>query len=230
MYDPAAVKARDFSSFDFRVIETGKASTEDVGKVLALFEMSYRQANRNYLEKSLGTLRYLALAEHEGTLAGFALGETRVMDLPRLPAQVVSLGGLGCVAIPFRRRGLGIRLELLVLTAAELPWHTRRLICGRMAHPLAMRLFVHSPTVVPKPGVRPTSWQQEIGQAIAEAYGVHAFDLETFVCVGTGEPIGYPIIEFEVPPEEWEVFRQVNRDRGDSLLAMIWTPDAPPGW
>ncbi len=33
-----------------------------------------------------------------------------------------------------------------------------------------------------------------------------------------------------VEPEEWEVFRAVNRDRGDALLAIAWNPDAPPGW
>ncbi|KPK47750.1 MAG: hypothetical protein AMJ77_02005 [Dehalococcoidia bacterium SM23_28_2] len=69
-----------------------------------------------------------------------------------------------------------------------------------------------------------------MGQAIAKAFGSHAFDPETFVCIGTGEPTGYPIIEMEVEPWEWEVFRQVNRDRGDSLLVMVWTPDAPAGW
>lgn len=229
-YDLAAVKARDFSSFDFRVVETGRASTEDVQDVLALFEMNYRQANRTFLEKSLRTLRYLALAEHEGTPAGFALGECRVMDLPRLPAQVVNLAGICCIAPQFRRRGLFGMLEGLALGAAEVPEQPRRLSCGRMAHPAAMRALAWNPTVVPKPGERPTRWQQEMGRAIAEAYGVHAFDPETFICIGAGQPIGYPIIELDVRPEEWEVFRQVNRDRGDALLAIMWTPDAPPGW
>jgi hypothetical protein len=93
-----------------------------------------------------------------------------------------------------------------------------------------MRGLTRIPTVVPKPGVRPTPWQQEVGQAIADAFGSHAFDPETFVCIGSGKPIGYPVIEFQVEPEEWEVFRQVNRDRGDSLLAIAWTPNAPAGW
>jgi hypothetical protein len=30
--------------------------------------------------------------------------------------------------------------------------------------------------------------------------------------------------------QEWEIFKPVNRDRGDALLGMMWTPDAPPGW
>ena len=221
---------RDLAAFDFRVVETDRLSTQDLHSVLTLFEMNYRQANRAYLEKSLGTLRYLALAEHEGTAVGFGLGECRVMDLPRLPAEVVNLAGICCIAPQFRRRGLFSELERLTMTATELPPHSRRLSCGRMAHPAGMRVLVHHPTVVPKPGIRPSPWQQEVGQAIADAFGSHAFDPETFVCIGSGEPIGYPIIEFEVDPWEWEVFRQVNRDRGDALLAMVWTPDAPAGW
>jgi hypothetical protein len=221
---------RDLASFDFRVVEADQVSAEDLQKVFSLFEMNYRQANRAYLEKSLRTLRYLALAEHEGTAAGFGLAECRVMDLPRLPAEVVNLAGICCIAPQFRRRGLFTELERLALAASQVPPHSRRLSCGRMAHPAGMRVFVRHPTVVPKPGVRPTPWQQEVGQAIAAAYGSHAFDPETFVCIGSGQPIGYPIIDFEVEPSEWEVFRQVNRDRGDALLAMVWTPEAPPGW
>jgi hypothetical protein len=221
---------RDLSSFDFKVVETDKASTKDLERAFSLFEMNYRQANRAYLEKSLGTLRYLALAEHEGTAAGFALGECRLMDLPRLPAQVVNLAGICCIAPQFRRRGLFAQLEYLIFVAVEMPAQSRRLTCGRMAHPAGMQGLARIPTVVPKPGVRPTPWQQEVGQAIADAFGSRAFDPQTFVCIGSGEPIGYPIIEFQVEQEEWEVFRQVNRDRGDALLAMAWTPNAPPGW
>ena len=221
---------RDLGSFDFRVVETDKLSTEELQKVLSLFQMNYRQANRAYLEKALRTLHYLALAEHEGAPAGFGLGECRVMDLPRLPAEVVNLAGICCIAPQFRRRGLFRELERLTMVAAQLPPHSRRLTCGRMAHPVGVRGFGRHPTLVPKPDVRPTPWQQEVGQAIAAAYGSHAFDPETFVCIGSGQPIGYPIIEFEVEPWEWEVFRQVNRDRGDALLTMAWIPDPPPGW
>jgi hypothetical protein len=83
---------------------------------------------------------------------------------------------------------------------------------------------------VPRPGVRPTAWQQEVGRAIADAYGEERFDPETFVCTGAGTPIGYPVIELEVEPVDWEVFRHVDRERGDSLLGIAWMPDAPAGW
>ena len=228
--DEAEKLQRGLSSFDFTVIEADKASAQELETIFSLFELNYRQANRAYLEKSLGTLRYLALAEHGGTTVGFALGESRFMDLPRLTGQVVNLAGICCIAPQFRRRGLFSKLEYLAFVASEMPVHSRRLTCGRMAHPAGMRGLTRIPTVVPKPGVRPTPWQQEVGQAIANAFGSQAFDPKTFVCIGSGEPIGYPIIEFQVEPIEWEVFRQVNRDRGDSLLAIAWTPDAPPGW
>jgi hypothetical protein len=99
-----------------------------------------------------------------------------------------------------------------------------------MAHPAALRSIARLPTVVPRTGHRLTRWQQEVGRAIAEAYGVHGFDPETFVCLGSGQPIGYPDIEFDVEPHEWEIFEPVDRDRGDALLAIAWAPDAPPGW
>ena len=107
---------------------------------------------------------------------------------------------------------------------------TRRLFCSRTAHPAAIRNLTRMATTVPSPGVRPTPWQQEVGRVIADAYGVFEFDPDSFVCIGAGRPIGYPRIEFEVAPWEWDAFRSVDRDRGDALLAIAWLPDAPPGW
>jgi hypothetical protein len=161
---------------------------------------------------------------------GFGVAETRVMDLPRLPDQVVSMAGICCIAPEFRRRGLFGKLELLAFQANVVPDRPRRIACGRMAHPAALRTMAQFPSCVPRPGVRPTAWQQEVGRAIAEAYAVRDFDPETFVCIGSGTPTGYPRIEFDVEPHEWQVFEPVDRDRGDALLAVAWVPDAPAGW
>ncbi len=53
------------------------------------------------------------------------------------------------------------------LAAAFYLERERRLGCGRMAHPASFRGMARSLSVVPKPGVRPTEWQQEVGQAVA---------------------------------------------------------------
>jgi len=222
--------AGDLPRFDLTLKKTDVLSEAERDALLALFQSSYRQANPSFLEKSLESLRWVALAHQEGRPVGFALGETRVMDLPRLPAQVVSLAGICCVRKELRRRGLLDVLERQVIAAGKIPKVQRRLICGRTAHPAALRTIARIPTVVPKAGQRPTPWQREVGQAIAEAYGVHGFDPETFVCIGPGEPIGYPDIEFDIEPHEWDLFEPVDRDRGDALLAIAWAPDVPPRW
>ena len=146
--------AADLSGLDLTLKETDALSGVEREALLALFRGGYRQANPRFLEKSLETLRWVALAHREGRPVGFGLGETRVMDLPRLPAQIISLAGLCCIRDEFRRRGLFGRLEQMVLTARELPAAPRRLFCGRMAHPAALRTIARFPTVLPKVGRR----------------------------------------------------------------------------
>jgi hypothetical protein len=221
---------RDYSGVTFEVSEAEELSPAMRGELSDLFEGAYREANPAFLDRSLARLRHVAIAYNDRLPVGFALAETRVIDLPRLPAQVVTLAGICCIAPKFRRRGLFLQLEFLAANEAPVPEAQRRLLCGRMAHPAALRTIARLPGAVPQPGRSPTTWQQEVGAAIAEAYGVHDFDPRTFVWIGEGRPIGYPKIEFDVEPSEWEVFKPVDRDRGDALLGLGWAPDEPPGW
>ncbi len=229
---PPPPPGRDLGDFTFTVKEAAELTAADRATVHALFDVAYRQANHAYLDKSLGRLRYIATAMRGDTPAGFALGETRIMDLPRLPDSLVTLAGICCIAPEFRRRGLFGYLERLALGAGFRPEYAdrRRLACGRMAHPASMRTMGSMKSIVPRYGVEPTPWQQEVGAAVADAYGVHAFDPRTFVCIGAGTPIGYPVMEMDVTDDEWRVFAPVDRDRGDALLGIAWMPDAPPGW
>ena len=85
------------------------------------------------------------------------------------------------------------------------------------------------PTVVPREGVVPSAWHLEVAARVAEIYGCRLKE-GSMVVDGGGQPIGTPRIEIDVADEEWGSFREVDRDRGDSLLALAWSPDAPPGW
>jgi hypothetical protein len=223
------MRERDLSDFTIVSKPTAELTAADRAMIFALFDGAYRQANHAYLEKSFGKLRYVALAMHGDTPAGFALADMRVMDLPRLPRQDVVLAGICCIDARFRRRGLFGALERAAMMAAGVVPRGRTLSCGRMAGPASFRVM-NRETRVPRPGVEPTPWQQEVGHAIADAYGVPQFDPKTFVCHGSGQPVGYPNIALDVEPEEWQVFEQVDRDRGDSLLGLSWMPDAPEGW
>jgi hypothetical protein len=224
------LRSARFAEFDTRVVPAGELSVADLAIVRALFEANYRQANWAYVEKSLGRLRNAAIALHGEVPAGFSLGESRDMDLPRLPGTRVTFAGICCIAPEFRRRGLFGYLEALAIGYGVGPPPGRHLRAGRMAHPASYRLMSRDPSAVPKRGVRPTRWQQEVGVAIAEAYGSPGFDPETFVVTGSGVPIGYPAMEIDATEEEWELFKPVNRDKGDSLLGIAWSPDAPDGW
>ena len=218
-------------SFSYSVTQTDSVPESLVLDVKRVFGENYREANFAYLEKGLGKLRYLSTARNaEGVLAGFALAETRVIDLPRAPASNVHLAGLCCVGVAFRRHGLFRKLESAALGANRLPPAERYLSCGRTAHPASFRGFYSNPAAVPRPGQVPTAWQQEVGIAIAEAYGSPAFDPVTFVVAGSGVPIGWPVIEIEATPEEWEMFKPVDRTKGDSLLGIAWNPGPPAGW
>ena len=224
--------AEAYPDLEIRTVESRSIADDDRAAMHALFDACYRAANHGYLEKSFLTLRHVALAWHGDRLAGFALAEHRLIDLPRLPATQVNLAGMSCIDAAFRRRHLFLSLErAATLASGQIAPGVRVLGCGRMAHPASFRGMTRNPTAVPRRGVAPTQWQQEVGSAIAAAYGVAHFDPRTFVCHGSGTPIGYPVVEMgDVQPHEWEVFREVDRDRGDSLLGIAWMPDAPPGW
>ena len=218
------------ADLEFDVVATSTLGEPARARVMALFRASYLDANEAYLERSLARLRFIATATSAGAIAGFALGEMRIMDLPRVSQQAVALAGMCCVDAKLRRHGLFRELERRAFMAAGVASGSRVLSCGRMAHPASFRTMTSNPTHVPKRHIRPTPWQQEIGAIIAQAYGVHGFNPETFVCAGSGTPIGYPRIDMDVRPEEWDVFAPVKRNRGDSLLGLCWFPDAPQGW
>ena len=227
------MEPRAYQDLELHCYVTDRLPGSVLDEAKLLFAQNYREANLDYLEKSIGKLRFLSIArDAEGTPAGFALGETRLMDLPRLPGTIVRLAGLCCVSPAFRRRHLFGALEGLALGArAELSQRNdRSLSTGRMAHPASFRGMSKSPSVVPRRGKVPTPWQQEVGIAIAEAYGSPGFDPLTFRVHGSGVPIGWPIIEIESTPEEWEPFATVDRARGDSLLGISWGDTPPPGW
>lgn len=219
------------SDFVYKTIRSADATDADRALMDELFDACYRQANHAHLERSLGRLRFVSFAWQDERPVGFGLADSLIVDLPRLPQTSVTLGGLCCVLPEFRRRGLfGALMQRAILSGDVQQQPARHLACGRVAHPGAYRTLGPPERVVPRPGVAPTEWQREVGRVIADLYGVERFDPETFVCVGGGTPIGYPVIELEATPEEWEVFRAVDRDRGDALLGLCWRPDPPEGW
>jgi len=199
--------------------------------VFELFHRSYRNANDDYLERSLQALAAIAIARApDGELVGFAVGASRRLDVPRLGNRTVGLAGIACVDPRWRRRGLFSALATTPLLDGSAKTGDERLAAGRVAHPASYRSF-GLPSAVPRPGLALTAWHKEVGVVVAAAYGAHDFDAEHFVCIGDGAGPGEPIVDIEgVTDAERELFEYVDRRRGDALLVIGWFPSAPQGW
>jgi hypothetical protein len=219
----------DIPGFEFETIATSDVDAKARKLMHELFDACYREANHDHLDRSLSVLRFVTFAREGGRDAAFGIADSRVVDLPRLPATTLLLGGLCCVHPDFRRRGLFAALMGRSMALGD-RGVAGVLNCGRVAHPGAFNMMARNPTVVPKPGVTPSLWQQDVGKAVADVYGVERFDPETFVCRGSGKPIGDPVMEVEARDEDWEVFRPVDRANGDALLGIAWASGAPEGW
>ena len=229
------VQDRSNSDIQVRVEYAATLSAADRAAVHNVFAACYAQPNHEYLDRSIDRIGMLAIAfGSSGEAIAYSISQAVWMDLPRFASpQLVALHGMRCVAPDYRHRGVsglvnravsGVMREQ-VLAVGRPP---RQLDCGRYGH--ASRAGGRAdPSAVPRVGVRPTAWQREVGLMIAEAYGSN-LDPETFVCVGSGTPIGYANVEFEASEAERSAFAPVDRARGDNLLVINWQPDAPPGW
>lgn len=212
----------------FEVLRAAELPPHWRDAVCALFDAAYADADQAYLAEAMTHLRTIAVALDAGRLIGFSLGDTCVLDLPRLPDTVVRMAGIACVDPAYRRRRVMADLAGRAMLY-ELP-ERAGLATGRMAHPATFRLMGHLPGAVPRLGLVPSDWHRAVGAVIAAAYGVRAFDPETFVCRGRGRPIGHPRLAVDASAEEWALFAPVDRSRGDALLGFAWLGEPPPGW
>jgi hypothetical protein len=221
-----------FPDLEFFVGPSDSVDADSLEDVHDLFERAYDQANHAYLDHSLSRLGFIAGARAGTRLVGFALADTLYSELPGFTEhQLITLGGIGCIDPTYRRTGVFSHISNLAAGANHLLENPtgRVLGCGRMGHPAGFRVMRQYPTTIPRAGVPLTPWQLAVGAAVAKLYGV-TLKPDSLVVEGSGKPIGYPKIQIDVADEEWLPFRDVDRDRGDSLLGLAWAPDAPDGW
>lgn len=200
--------------------------------ILSLFKANYDQANLSYINRSIETLKYIALASLSNELVGFGFGETRIMPLPRLTDnETVALAGISCVDPNVRQRGLFSQMAFHLLTHDDYISPNRPyLFCGRMAHAISYRTIAKmSPNRVPRVGKVLKPWHQEVLVAAADAFKV-SVDPTTGIVRGSGQPVGFPRVAFDPTAEEKALFHDVDRNSGDSLLTVAWLPSPPPGW
>ena len=229
-----AAASEQLAGFRILVREPDALTVEDREAIAAIFDAAYAQALQPYLDASIEHIERIAFAlADDGTPAGYAIGRTRWMDLPGFEnPQLVSLQGMRATAPAFRHRGLSGALSRALNEAAAEELGDLDgvpvLGCGRYGHASRQGEMAEG-NAVPWPGRVPTPWQQAVGLAVAEAYGSD-LDPTTFVCRGSGTPIGVPNVHFDASELERAAFAPVQRQRGDNLLVINWSPDPPEGW
>ena len=204
----------------------------NISQILALFDAAYADADHSYLLSSFEVMDWIALAIHGTELAGFAIADAKNVVLPRMHGlQPIALFGIGCVNENYRRMGLFTRLEKAAVQASgNLPANSRYLNCGRTAHPATYNFIVNIGVGCIPEGDHPLSpWYLEMVECVASLYCVKVHP-GTCVVIGKGMPAGYPRMKVKATDAELRMFEKVNRDKGEALLAMSWTPDAPSGW
>ena len=224
--------AAPFPDVQICVGRSDELGEPDLDRIHDLFDRCYARTNHSYLDRSMSRIRYIARAKQRGVLLGFALSDARFEPLPRFDEpQLVLLAGIGCIDPEQRRTGLFSHIAALAANASGLlaKASARFLICGRMGHPAGFRSMKDLPTVLPRAGKALSAWHLEVAARVAELYGSR-LKVGSLVVDGGGRPIGSPRIEIDVADEEWIPFREVDRDRGDSLLGLAWSPDVPPDW
>jgi hypothetical protein len=207
-------------------------TAEQIDQILALFNASYADADHSYILSSFEVMGWIALATNGPVLAGFAIGDVKLVELPRLEGPCpVATHGIGCIDDNFRRQGLFTRLEKAVVGASGmLQPDSRHLHCGRIAHPATYRFFKHVGVgCLPDPDRALSPWHTEMVEAVAALYGSAVYP-GTCIVIGKGKPIGFPRINVEASEAELSLFEDVDRNRGDALLAMSWSPEVPAGW
>ena len=205
---------------------------ERVSQILELFDAAYADADHSYLLSSFDVMEWVALAMDGPALAGFAIADAKLVNLPRMQGlQPVATYGIACIDQNFRRMGLFARLERAAAQASgKLPVNSRYLNCGRTAHPATYKFLASlGAGSVPEPGRSLSPWQTEMVERVAALYRAKVYP-GTCVVIGKGVPIGYPRVDVVATDIEHAMFDKVDRDKGDSLLAMSWSPDAPGGW
>src|SRR5262249_17740641 len=75
----------------------------------------------------------------------------------------------------------------------------------------------------------PTATQRLVGRALAGWWGC-PFDDDHWVCIGTGRPVGDPVVAVTVEPALLAPFTHVQRERGDTLLMVDWRVPPPSPW
>ncbi len=177
-----------------------------------------------FLSKQTELWVLLTEAREGGRLRGFVFS-----TLERIGGTPVVILGAGSVTRISRRSTVLSALVAEQLHRAVMAFPDEDVLMGvRMNDPSAFDVFKVLSNVIPRPGHNANGEERAWGRRLAKRYriGNSVYDPRDFVATGDG---GQPaVFDYESPrpekiaPELHALFGNVQRDRGDSLVAVAW--------
>lgn len=164
---------------------------------------------------------------------------TQVRDGKRLSGfsfcTLERIGGTPCVLIGLASVKRSPRRETVLkalmsdqLRRAVLAFPDEDVLVGtRLLDPGAFSAFAGLVDIVPRPGHKASGEERAWGRRLAKRFGAEGrIDDRTFVVTGLGEPaaaLDHETLKPEsIEPEVAKLFADLDRSRGDSLIAFGW--------
>ena len=171
---------------------------------------------------------WVLVTQVRGGPGGEALLAFSFCTLERIGGTPCVLVGLASVARTAERTEALATLVGDQLRRAVLAFPDEDVLVGtRLASPGGFAAFQGLIDVVPRPGHRATGEERAWGRRLAKRFGAEGrVDDRTFTLAGTGDIPS--VLDYEpddpsvVDPELVPLFENLQRDRGDSLVAFGW--------
>jgi hypothetical protein len=175
------------------------------------------------LSKHCGEWVLITQVRESGALTGFSFS-----TLERIGGTPTVLIGLASVTRGPRRREV---LDALVgdqLRRAVLAFPDEDVLVGtRLAEPAGFAAFASLEDVVPRPAHRASGEERAWARRLAKRFGAEGrVDDRSFVIRGSGDTP--PVLDYEgderdgVDPAVASLFENLDRERGDALIAFGW--------
>jgi hypothetical protein len=213
-------------------------SSDERAEIHDVFAEAYRDADHGWLDRRLDGLGSVGVGWRDGRIAGFvASSAAQKIELPLIGEQRVTDGGVTCIRPNAQGTGLANAIGQEMIRTR--PGGDPDIVVNHYATPVTLRAMFHIGRYQ-WPGnniheaaatlATPTHSQRLVGAALAQRGGAIDYDADHWVLRG-GQPAGESVTDpVDLEAEYDQLFRHIDRSRGDTLLGVFWITQPPPQW
>jgi hypothetical protein len=242
--DPASGRLSAFEMIkslgdsEISITSPSQLSGSEREEVCALFERSYGDPDRHHIERQFETMTSIVRGRTGDQLTTFSFDRTTTLTLPVIGPTTIHQSGTLCMDPDYQRMGY-VKNGAAVVGILSVGEEPASLGVHHFATPVTLHANLQMlPNSWPGTDVgsvirayaAPTSTQRAIGHRLAEDADAADYDEEHWVLIGTGRSPGEAATAVGLDPAYDQLFKHVNRARGDTLLGPFWQTQPPAVW